>query len=243
MIFLLVYFWLFSGFAQTDLRAMARQELQRQNHPVDTKKSPKKRSTETTPSETGAPPTIMLPLHDPYKPVSLRSWQWSFDVGLTSEKIPVVRQDFLVGRQDLKDLGNLSFLKLNFGFEKQQSWGGWGASLIGAGTTKSGDVNAASGRIKANLQYISYGIQPHISKKWTPYFGTTLGLQYELISVAQTSVESDFARWSEGYTSSNVRLGFDGYISETQAVTLSYFDKNSVFGRGQALGLSYGVKW
>lgn len=232
-----------------DVRAMAREELNKS--PEETTKSKKEIRKKTNPKETqkdlqepGSAPSIMLPLHDPYKPVSLRSWQWSLDVGMSAQKILVTKPAFVLGRDDLSDLGTLPFLNVSFGFEKDQAWGSWGASLIAATTTKSENVSGSTGYpIKANLQWVSYGIEPHVSKKWNSWLGTTAGLQYELVSVAQTSNQSDFARWSQNFSSTNIRLGLDGYVNQNQAVTISLIQKTSDYGRTLAWALTYGVKW
>lgn len=235
------------AFAQQDIRAMAREELDKSKletpAPKDSKKGRTPKSADPVVTEPGPTPSIMLPLHDPYKPVSMRSWLWSMDVGLTAQKILVTKPAFVLGRNDLSELGMLPFFTLNFGFEKPQAWGGWGLSLIAATTVKSEEVLGSAGAYKANLQWLSYGLEPHISKKWNSWIGTTAAVQYELVSVAQTSGQSDFARWSQNFSSSNLRLGLDGYVSEQQMVTVSLIQKNSDFGRTLAWALTYGVKW
>lgn len=237
--------------ANINIREMARDELNKtttEKPKSEIRRSTKQPATQEPQTESqvepGAPPSIMLPLHDPYKPVSMRSWQWTLDIGMTAQRILVTKPAFVLGREDLSELGTLPFLTLNFGFEKDQSWGAWGASLLASTTTKSENVSGSTGYpIKANLQWVSYGIEPHLSKKWNNWLGTTAGVQYELVSVAQTSNQSDFARWSQNFSSSNFRLGIDGYLNENQTVTVSLIQKNSDFGRSLAWALTYGVKW
>lgn len=253
LIFFLVNIWLVAGFAQTqepDIRSMARDELQRQNPSVEAKKAPlkkgnKKNAVEPAPTtDPGQPPSIMLPLHDPYKPISLRPWQWKFDIGYSNQKIRMAKPAIVIGRENLAELGNLSFLNLNFGFARAQAWGHWGASLVTATTMKSDSIPSSTGSpIKANIQYLSYGLEPFVTKKWTSSLGTTFGLQYELITVAQTSRESDFARWSQSYSSTNLRVGADYFLNENQSVSLSLLDKNSSYGHDANWLLSYGVQW
>lgn len=264
-----VNFWLLLAIAQdknlasseTDVRTLAHEELQRQNPSVEAKnlkeskakelqksrdkKSPRQNAIEPAPAaDPGQPPSIMLPLHDPYKPVSLRPWLWRFDIGLSTQKIPVTKPGFVIGRESLSELGSLPFLHLSFGFARTQTWGDWGFSLITATTTKSEDIKSSAGLpIRANIQYLSYGGEPFVTKRWNNYLGTTLAFQYELVSVAQTSAQSDFARWSRNYSSSNARLGMNLYLAETQALTLSFLDKSSSLGRDTAWLMSYGVQW
>ena len=233
-----------------DLRALANQEVLA---PIESTQKPaatnsQKTNSKTKTAETAASepvtPSVMLPLHDPYVPFTNRTWMWLVGFGLSSQKILVTKPGYAIGRNDLSELGSLPFLNLNAGIERGQSWGDWGLGIFGSTTLKSEPTTTPTGlEIPANIQWVSYGAEATVGRRWNSWFGNTLALQGEFATVAQTSSQSDLARWSQSFTSTNTRFSFDSYLSKTQALSLSLLDKNSSYGRNLVWSLNYGVKW
>ena len=213
--------------APTDLKEKARQEL-------TTK-------TSTAPSST---PTVMLPLHDPYQPPKYRSWLWSTDVGISMHRIQAQKPSEALGRDNLNELGVLPFLNLQFGFERETSWGGWGAALTGSTTMRNEDVQTETGlNLKSNIQYVSYGLEPTATYRFTPWLSGRAAIQYEQVTVVQSSAESDFARWSKSYRSVNPRLGADLHLTAKSLVNVSLIRRDIGDVQEMAWALRYGVRW